>query len=222
MSARKPIKRKPKAPAVVVAYKGFDKDMKCRGFQFEVGKTYEHTGSVKRCESGFHSCEHPLDVLGYYSPGEGSRYAVVEASGELSREESGDTKLASARLDVRAELQIPDLIAAAVKFVFDHAKPTKGATNKRKQKVASNSGDYGAASNSGYQGAASNSGQHGVAAHFGYDGRAKSDATGAIFLVNRNDDFSIRHVFASKVGENGIKAGVFYRLDEHGKPQEVA
>ena len=105
----------PKAETII-AYKGFDKDMKCRGFQFEVGKTYTHEGKVKACESGFHSCENPLDVFSYYDICSDNRFALVKASGEISRH-SDDSKLASASLTVEAELRLPEFIATAIGWI---------------------------------------------------------------------------------------------------------
>ena len=75
----------------MIGYKGFDKDFKCRDFQYEVGKEYEHDGEAKLCESGFHFCENPHDVLVYYPAGDGSRFAIVEAD-EVSDERKSDSK----------------------------------------------------------------------------------------------------------------------------------
>lgn len=80
------------------AYKGFNKDMTCRGFQFEEGKTYEHEGEVKLCESGFHACEDPLDIFGYYAPS-GSEFHVVELEG-VSDERKDDTKVAAKKITI--------------------------------------------------------------------------------------------------------------------------
>ena len=112
---------KTQAPAeVVTAYKGFNQSLQCRGFQFEVGKTYEHEGEVKACASGFHSCEYPLDVFNYYCPA-GNRFAVVKASGQISRHD-GDSKVASATLTVEAEIGLPALVARAVDWPWSSAR----------------------------------------------------------------------------------------------------
>jgi len=101
---------------VIVAYKGFDKNFQCRGYQFEVGKTYHHDGDVEVCASGFHSCENPLDVWNYYDPSDGNKFAVVKAYGALSRH-AGDSKIASASITIEAELKLPEFVAAAISWV---------------------------------------------------------------------------------------------------------
>ena len=184
----------------ITAYKGFDKDLKCRGFQFEVGQTYTHEGDVEACAGGFHACEYPLNVFAYYSPAS-SRFALAEQSGDLSRH-SDDTKVASRTITIKAELDLPGLIRAAIEYTFKQAKPVDP------ESPASATGDQGAASATGDQGAA-------IAV--GYQGRAMASETGAIVLAHRNDDGEIVHIRASKVGENGIKAGVWYRVDAAGK-----
>ena len=123
----------------IVAYKGFDKNMQCRGFQYEVGKTYKHNGKVMICDAGFHSCEYPLDVFNYYHPAD-SRFAVVKASGKLSRHE-GDSKVASATLTVEAEIGLPVLVARAVDWVM-------GKLDKSIEQTLV-TGDYSAATNTG-------------------------------------------------------------------------
>ncbi|WP_439710860.1 DUF7666 domain-containing protein, partial [Brucella anthropi] len=137
----------------LLAFKGFDKDLKCRDFQYEIGATYKHEGKVKACGSGFHACEHPLDVFSYYAPAT-SRFAIVELSGETDRDGS-DTKIASAEIHVKAEIKIPDLIAKAWDYVWSRAKLEEGSQATGYQGAASATGDYGAASATGYQGAAS-------------------------------------------------------------------
>jgi hypothetical protein len=118
-----------KAEPVVHGIKGFDSNLQCLGYQFEVGKVHEHTGPVRMCASGFHFIEgNPLDVLDFYPLiGEGgklNRFASVTAHGEVKRD--GSSKSVCATLTVCAELKIPDLIASAVKFVIDACKASTG------------------------------------------------------------------------------------------------
>ena len=82
-----------------IAFKGFDKNFKCRDFQFEIGKSYTHSGKVKACESGFHSCEYPLDIFNYYNPCS-SMFAMVEASGEIDKDDD-DSKIASKNIFIK-------------------------------------------------------------------------------------------------------------------------
>ena len=102
------------AAGPIRAYKAFDKNMRCRGFQFGVGQTYEHDGPVKACESGFHACENPLDVWSYYPLD--SRYAVVELGGDVSRHDS-DSKIAAARITISAEIALPQIISDGVAYL---------------------------------------------------------------------------------------------------------
>ena len=154
-----------KKTETITAYKGFDKDLKCRGFQYEIGKTYQHDGDAKACESGFHACEHPLDVLSYYAAG--SRYALVEQSGQLSRH-GDDTKVASSKIKIKAEIGIAGLVSAAVEYVNSRCGPVDP------ESPASATGDRGAASATGYHGAASATGDRGAASATGYQGAASA------------------------------------------------
>ncbi|GAA5662614.1 hypothetical protein Brsp07_01084 [Brucella sp. NBRC 14130] len=163
----------------IVAYKGFDAELRCRGFQFELNKSFQHQGSVVACESGFHACEYPLDVFGYYPPAS-SRYGEVELSGDTSKE-GKDTKIAAAEITIKAELKIPELIAAAVRYIVDRAKRIDGqhATGERElievrgdRAIATVSGHWSAATASGDQGAATASGDQGAATATGYQSAA--------------------------------------------------
>jgi len=213
----------------IIAYKGFNQDWACRGYQYEMGKTYEHKGDVKACESGFHSCEYPLDVFGYYAPCE-SKFAVVKASGKISKD-GDDSKIASAKITVEAEINIPEMVKKAVNWIkdkidWDNAKETNAgdrsaATNTGDRSAATNTGDWSAATNTGYQSAAKVSGKHSVAAALGENSKAKAGAGGAIVCVYRNDDGDLIHIKASKVGENNIKADTWYTLDSDGEFVEV-
>ncbi|HHF4955718.1 TPA: hypothetical protein ACPO4B_001711 [Haemophilus influenzae] len=169
----------------IIAYKGFKQDWTCRGYQYEVGKTYEHKGNVKACESGFHACEYPLDVLSYYSPAV-SKFAVVKMSGETSKD-SDDTKIASAKITIETEINLPEMIKKAVEWIkgkvdWDAAKVSNtgdwsaatntgdwsAATNTGDQSAATNTGNWSAATNTGDQSAATNTGDQSAATNTGY------------------------------------------------------
>ncbi|MGN0804379.1 MAG: hypothetical protein ACI4MS_03245, partial [Candidatus Coproplasma sp.] len=161
------------------AYKGFNKDFKCRGFQFEVGKEYTQDGNIEACRNGFHACEYPLDVFNYYPPNE-SRYAEVEQSGDTDKTED---KTASRNIKIKAEIGLAGLIKAAVDFTFSKAVKVKGSSVRKKQGAASATGDYGAASATGdygaasatgFQGAASATGDYGAASATGFQGAASA------------------------------------------------
>ena len=122
----------------IVAYKGFDKDLKCRGFQYEVGKEYEEP-DAKACEKGFHACEMPLDVLQYYEPGKQSRYCVVEQSGVISKHDD-DSKVASSKIKIGAEIGIPGLVKAQIEYV-----KSRCTTNEVGKDNTALTGGYGSA-----------------------------------------------------------------------------
>ena len=158
------------------AYKGFNKDMTCRGFQYEEGKEYECEGKVKVCENGFHACERPLDCFEYYNPAE-SVYHEVELDGEIS-ESTDDTKVAASKIKVGAQLNVLGLVKAQFEYV--KSKTTHENTDSKVANAgdcgAANAGDYGAA-NAGNRGAA-NAGDYG-AANAGYYGAANAGDCGA-------------------------------------------
>ena len=202
----------------IIAYKGFDKNWKCRGYQYEIGKTYEHEGEVEACKSGFHSCEYPLDVFSYYAPSE-SKFALVKAGGEISK--GDDSKIASTKITIEAELNIPRLVQKAVDFIMGKINLTNKQSNTGDQSAATNTGDWSAATNTGYQSAAEVSGEHSIAASLGGKSKARAGVNGAIVCVYRNDDGELIHIRASKVGENGIKPDTWYALNKDGEFVEV-
>jgi hypothetical protein len=164
----------------IVTYKAFNKDWKCRDFQYEVGKTYTHDGSVVRCAGGgFHSCENPLDIWNYYAPNT-SRFAEVTASGDIDRGESeDDSKLASAKITINVELLIGDLTRRAVRWVADMAKKQgNGQHTTGNYGHASAAGDGGHASAAGNYGHASAAGDGGHASAAGYRGHASAAGDG--------------------------------------------
>ena len=220
--------KKKEAAAVepIVAYKGFNQDLSCRGFKFEDGKTYTHEGPVKACESGFHSCEYPIDVFRYYAPGV-SVFRQVVASGDVSRHDE-DSKIASSILTIKAAIDIPCLIKAAIEFVTKRCDPAKSEHATGYSSASSATGDSSASSATGYSSASLTTGSYSssevikpesqsVAIGVGYANRAKAPTGCAIVLAHRDGTGKIIHIRASKVGENGIEPDVFYTLDEHGE-----
>ena len=218
----------------IIAYKGFDENLKCRGYQYEIGKTFEHDGAVKACESGFHACEYPLDVFNYYTPSD-SRFAVVKMHGETSKD-SSDTKIASAKITIEKEIKLPEMINRAVDWIKnkinwsdDNTSNTgdySAATNTGDYSAATNTGDYSAATNTGNRSAATNTGDYSaakvsgcgsVAIATGRNSKSKADNGGAIVCVYRDYNGDLMHIKASKVGENGIKANTWYTLDANGE-----
>ena len=107
----------------IKAYKGFDKDLKCRDFQYEVGKEYEMDGDIKCCERGFHACESPLEVFDHYDM-LNSRFAEVEQSGVVDKEE-GSTKVCSSKIKIKAELKFADIINLGVEWLKEITSPAK-------------------------------------------------------------------------------------------------
>ena len=185
-------------------YKGMDANMQCRGFQYEVGKEYE-TDEAVACETGFHACEYPLDVINYYAPAE-SRYAVVEQSGKISK--SGeDTKVASTKIKIVAEIGIAGLVKAAIEYTKTRAKEEPGGHA---------TGNQGAASATGYRGAASATGEAGVALAAGFGCKAKGALGCAICVVERGnwdgETYPIINIKAAIVDGDIIKADTYYML----------
>ena len=138
------------------AYKGFDENMQCRGFQYEEGKTYE-TDKAELCETGFHACTSPLNVFAYYPPGKNSKYHVVEIE-NVTDEKSDDSKVCGTKITVGAELGIPGLVKAHVEWVKENV--TKHVEKGDSEAVAvgdresASAGESGSAS-AGWYGSAS-------------------------------------------------------------------
>ena len=160
---------------IIYAYKGFDKDLKCRGFQYEVGKEYKQEGKIKCCNNGFHACEFPLDVFRYYAPGENCRYCTVTQSGETDKEKD-DSKVASSKIHIETEIGLDGIIKAGVKFILDKVNwKNKKESNTGDQSAATNTGNYSAATNTGYYSAATNTGDQSAATNTGYQSAAATN-----------------------------------------------
>ncbi|EBO9073162.1 hypothetical protein EPA55_10875 [Salmonella enterica subsp. enterica serovar Kentucky] len=228
----------------IVTFKGFNKDLTCRDFQFAIGETFHHDGKVEACGSGFHACECPFDVFSYYPPAE-SRYAETISFGVIDREEEGDTKIASASITIKSELTLPQFIQRGIEWIWSKIDKSleqqimtgnrsaatntgnrSAATNTGYRSAATNTGYRSAATNTGYQSAATNtgdlsaaevSGSQSVAASLGIEGKARASEGGAIVLCYRDEDGELIHIRASKVGENGIMPDIWYQLNEDGE-----
>ena len=127
----------------IITYKGFDKDFKCRGFQYEVGNTYETDDDIACCNRGFHACESPMEVFDYYDMLT-SRFAEVEQSGKIDKE-AASTKTCSSRIKIKAELKLADIINLGVEWLKETTSPSKIEANN-----TSNDGDYAQIGSSGY------------------------------------------------------------------------
>ncbi|PXN35597.1 DUF7666 domain-containing protein [Salmonella enterica] len=219
----------------IVTFKGFNKDLTCRDFQFAIGETFHHDGKVEACGSGFHACECPFDVFSYYPPAE-SRYAETISFGVIDREEEGDTKIASASITIKSELTLPQFIQRGIEWIWSKIDKSleqqimtgnrSAATNTGYQSAATNTGYQSAATNTGYQSAATNtgcqsaaevSGSQSVAASLGIKGKSRASEGGAIVLCYRDKNGELIHIRASKVGENGIMPNTWYQLNEDGE-----
>ena len=166
----------------IKTYKGFNKDMTCRDFQYEEGKEYAEE-SVEVCDHGFHACEYPLDCLGYYSPSE-SVYHEVEQSGEIQKH-SEDTKVASTKIKIGAEISIAGLVKAAIEYTVKRVN--KDAESDEKYGASSATGTYGASSATGTCGASSATGTYGASSATGTCGA--SSATGYYGASSATGDY---------------------------------
>ncbi|MCK0213567.1 hypothetical protein [Salmonella sp. 17E603] len=160
----------------IVTFKGFNKELKCRDFQFEIGKTFHHDGKVEACGSGFHACECPFDVFSYYSPAD-SRFAETISFGITDRKEDGDTKIASASITIKAELTLPQFIQRGIEWIWSKIDKSleqqimcgncSAATNTGNRSAATNTGNRSAATNTGNRSAATNTGNRSAATNTG-------------------------------------------------------
>jgi hypothetical protein len=167
----------------IKSYKGFKKDMTCKGFQYEEGKEYE-TEKAECCETGFHACEYPLDCFNYYSPNE-SVFHEVEQNGELDRKGS-NTKVASTKIKIGASINIAGIVKAAIEYTTQRAKKENGSD--KDYGTSSATGNYGASSATGYKGASSAEDKDSVAVAWGYHGKAKGVIGSFLVLADWEGD----------------------------------
>jgi hypothetical protein len=152
--------------------------MQCKGFQYEVGKTYTHDGKVELCKTGFHFCEHPLDVLSYYPLKDGNRWASVNAQG-VSDEKEKDSKRVSSVLAIKAELTLKSLIDCAVKFTMNLAKsvPSDYYAHSATSGYYAHSATSGDSAHSATSGYSAHSATSGYSAHSATSGDSAHSAT---------------------------------------------
>jgi hypothetical protein len=219
-------KKAPKAETVILSIKGFDRDLRCRGYQFAEGETFSHDGKVSLCGSGFHACpvdQHPLSVFEFYPPAT-STYREVKQFGGT---EAGGTKLVSAKITIGVEITIGELVKRAWDYVWSRATKTdeshapgyQGAASAPGYQgaasatgdlgAASATGDLGAASATGYQGAASATGTRGAAIS-SYEGRVMGTAGNALFAIERDANLDILSVACGIVGRDEVEPNTWY------------
>ena len=174
---------------VIKSYKAFDKNMQCRGFQYEVGKEYEMDGEIKCCDRGFHACKSPMEVWDHYDM-LSSRFAEVEQSGKID-EEGNSTKVCSSHIKIKAELKLADIIKVGVEWLKDITSPTKLKTDISKN---CNSGDY---AKIGSSGDSAQIGSSGDSAKIGSSGdSAQIGSSGDYAKIGSSGDYA-------KIGSTG-------------------
>lgn len=208
------------------AYKGFNRDMTCRGYQFEEGKTYEHQGDVKLCESGFHACEEPMDCLRYYDPCE-SVYHEVELEG-VSDERKEDTKVVGKKIRIGERMSIKSIVKASIEYVFAMCKNAENrdyASGDGSRQAASGYGSLQAASGGASRQAASGdgsrqetTGKNCVMMSAGHAGKAKGKIGSWIVLTEWKK--GAPNVVSKQIDGEEVKEDVWYTL-RNGKFVEV-
>ena len=196
----------------IIAYKGFDKNLKCRGFQYEVGKEYEMDGGIKCCGRGFHACESPLEVFDHYDMFT-SRFAKVEQSGEIDKEENS-TKVCSSKIKVKAELKLADMINLGVEWVKKVTSPTKV---KKNDKLNDNGGYSAKIGSSGDSAQIGSSGDYAKIGSSGYS--AKIGSSGNYAKIGSSGD-------SAQIGSSGNYAqigsfGDYARIESTGERSVV-
>ena len=160
----------------IKSYKGFNKNLQCKGFQYEVGKEYEIDGNIECCKRGFHACESPLEVFDHYDMLD-SRFCEVEQSGDINRED-GSTKICSSKIKIKAELKLADIINIGVEWLKEVTSPIK---IKMTNVLNDDSGDSAQIGSSGYSAQIGSSGDSAKIGSSGYS--AKVDSTGESSVV---------------------------------------
>ena len=205
----------------IISYKGFDENMQCRGFKYEVGKEYKMGENIKCCERGFHACESPMEVWDYYDMFT-SRFAKVEQSGKIEKEENS-TKVCSSRIKIKAELKLVDIINIGVEWLKDITSPSKvkadGVLNDngdRRRQIGSSgdyaqigsSGDYVQIGSSGYSAQICSSGYSAQIGSSGYSAQIGSSGDYAKIGSSGYSAQICSSGYSAKIGSSGYSAQI--------------
>jgi hypothetical protein len=188
--------------AAIKSYKGFDKNLKCRDFQYEIGKEYEMDGEIKVCNRGFHACESPFDVFDHYTMID-SRFCEVEQDGNISKEDRG-TKICSSKIKIKAELKLDNMINLGVEWLKDITSPEKIKTSIKDNSSGDgaqigSSGNYAKIGSSGYYAKIGSSGDYAQIGSSGDD--AKIGSSGDDAKIGSSGDYA-------KIGSSGDDAKI--------------
>ena len=189
------------------AYKGFDKDLKCRGFQFEAGKEYREE-KADICKSGFHACENPLDVFKYYPPAT-SRYCKVDLDANEQKED--DSKRVGKKILILDEISLQDMINAGIAYIEAGVNwEDSASTNTGDHSASTNTGDHSVSTNTGYHSASTNTGDHSVSTNTGYN--SVSTNTGDHSVSANTGAYSAAVV----EGKESVAAAIGYKSEAKG------
>ena len=208
-----------KTKEVIKGYKGFNKDLKCMGFQYEEGKEYETDKKPVRCtKNGFHLCENPLDTWSYYPLNSGSKYYQVEGSGDVSRAEKEDSKIAVQKIKINAAISLFDMIKIGVDVILKKVKATIGdyahAATTGHSAHAATTGDSAHAATAGHYAHAATTGENTIAAGIGANNKAKANLGSWIVLSEYDDNYNLKCVKTAKVDGKKILPDAWYMLKD--------
>ena len=210
----------------MTGYKGFDSSLRCRGKQYSIGKT-EQEDHASLCNQGLHFCEYPLDCFAYYPPSD-SRYCKVEAD-DVSDQTDDDSKRVAKRLTIGAEIGIPGIVKASVKYILDRVAIRKSeagdrsaATNTGDQSAATNTGYQSAATNTGYQSAATNTGNRSAATNTGNRSVALSTGFQSAAIVTGKNSVAIATGVEGRAKADIGEAIVLCEYDDNGNLSHIS
>lgn len=214
---------------VIKGFKGFEKDMTCRGYQFKEGESYHEDGPVKACERGFHFCENPIDIFQYYNPSE-TIFHEVDGSGKIDKH-GEDSKIACSDITIKASISLHNLILAGVDFMFKRkykSKTSKHSTGYRS--ASSATGNRSASSATGESSASSATGERSASSATGYSSasvctglysKGMAGKYGCIALAWDNKKEDRVEMRCAEIGcgdgsDGKLKEETWYMLDETG------